>query len=422
MRHWPSATLLFCLLAPVAHGAPKPRGPKPLAAIVNVARAPTEEAASEVLAGYEALGRAVPNWDLLPDLVARRLLAGSVRDWPLEAARRLLAQGRLAQAALKLDEAISLLKRAERLLLEKVPTAQSKPVLRLVWASLVAAHHAAGQIAEARRAAARLALVSQDGAPLPPALWSRYRPSAAFLTQPAHLRLRAPGEARVWVNFEPAAPTGDATGPARPGQPAAAWKLWEVQARRQTLFLAVELPGHVKFFRIFTFQAGEKRDLVALPSRVPANPHASLARWWFERLRQGVGPKELQELGWRLHADLLVVTDSSARRRTFRLFQVANATFQDTAASLTPKALAAWRAGVPEARPVAAARKAARAAARKARPAPARTIPKHHKAKPLWKKWYFWVVIGAVVIGATAFALTKRDQGQDEVEIRVFRP
>ncbi len=421
MRHWLAVGLLVLAAAPGALGAPKPTGPRPLAALVNVARGPTEQEAGDVLAGYKALARGLPGWDLLPDLVARRLLAGSVRDWPIEEARRLLDRGRLAQAALKLEEALSLLERAEDLLLAKVPTEKARPVLKLVWASLVAAHHAAGQIEAARKAAGRLALVSPTGAPLPPSLWNRYRPGTQAFTPPAVLRIRAPEAARVWVDFRPSAPSRDATAPPQPGE-AAKWKLWEVPVERPTVLVAVEAPGHARFFESVALRPGETKEIVPILRPTETNPHAKLAAWWFERLRRGVGPKELQELGWRLHLDLLVVTDTSAQSRTYRLFHVKSGIFQGTVASLDPKALAAWKALRLVRQRVSPARKAARAAARNARPAPAGSTPKQKEATPLWKKWYFWVIIGAVVAGATAFALTRQDEGRDEVEIRVWRP
>ncbi len=417
---------------------------KKILAIVDLSKRLCRTDVSWTLRLYDTIRKALGgSWPkgLAPidDPELRRVLAGDRPDWSLQQAQALLDRARLAYATLKIQQALTDLQAARELLLRQVPVASAKPLLAQVWAYLVMCHNSLGQGEQARKAAADLALVSADGKPLPRVLWKRYKPkpkqnkpTRRFVRRGRRLKTRGPGAlvsvpkgATVYVDFKVLPPT------------APQWIVLPNQSNRNRLalradrhkYLAVEAPGKRRFFTIVSPTNLDPLQVV-LPPAGP-DPEAKIRAWLDDIRAKGPDAERISALGARVHAHWILVLLRRPDGRHLALYETARpasprwtglvADLETQPSTKQVESLVSLLAPKPKARPTPRAlARSARKAARKvaARPTNPATKP---KKKPLWKKWYFWVALGAVAVAATVFAVTK-DKQSDEVDIRVYRP
>ncbi len=452
--------------------APAPKNDAPrILALVNLSAHLTRTQVKRSLEFYELLrksfGGAWPKTlSPLEDFDLRALLAGDRPDWSLEQAKTLLAEAKVAYATLKVRAALSHLEAAREILLRRVSVDQAKGPLAEVWAYLVMCRNSLGQADLARREAANLALVSPEGKPLPEVLWNRYRPTPSQNTRVRRRRPRpsrkhlaqilVPRGASIYLNFKrlPSSNQGHRDlaqtkpagrrprRPSRPGRSASpddatvpndqAMERYTIPLSRP-VFLAVEAPGKQHYFSMLQPRTGPVR-VVLTPA--PRDRRADLRRWLDALRGRQPTPDQIQALAAKTKASLFLLIQEDAKGLSLVVLDSRKPAkplwtkrFPPPPATSTgwPKVTVQDLSGLtaillpPKPRPsrtalARTARKAARKVANK------KNLPiKKPRKKPLWKKWYFWVALGAVAVAATVFAVTK-DKQSDQVDIRVSRP
>ncbi|MCD6499772.1 MAG: hypothetical protein J7M25_15880 [Deltaproteobacteria bacterium] len=400
-------------------------------AIVVASPHPTKRQVQQVVALYShpnfrGLGQAVGPTAL------RMVLAGAPFNWTIAEARSTLAAARLSYATVKLQQAINQLRRVESLYLRYVPSPQAKNGLHQVWALMVLAYHTLGMSQKARKSAENLALLEPTGNPVPPAIWRQYAPKRPARSRRT-LTVDAPANATLLMDFKAVQPTAHRADRAT----------WSLKVSRGGHHIMLDAPGHAHFYAWVPPGRKDAQTTVDMPTR-PADSFAELRAFFssLSRKNAGLDPAALESIARRTRIRLLLVAwfdvqglkirafDSRHKRYLGTTITLKGTTGQGTQTRAWTKQVALALSPV-KARPshVPLPRKALANSTKKAagqeakRAAEQRKLKGHHKRKPLWKRWYFWVAIGTVGILAGVFAYKNKDNStSDVVRVRVHRP
>jgi len=359
----------------------------------------------------------------------RTVLAGAPFVWTTEEARATLTAARLSYATVKLQQAIGQLRRAESLYLRYVPSAQARKGLHQTWALMVLAYHSLGMSKQARQAAENLALLEPSGKPVPPAIWKQYAPSRRGKMRRT-LSVDGLAGATLLVDFKPVPPTTRSAGR----------DIWTIKVRRAGHHVMLDAPGHAKFYAWVPSGSKDTQLTAVMPAR-PADTFMDLRAFLATKSDKGPGldPTDLKKVAQQAGAHLLLVAWFEAQNLRLRAFDASHKRYVGATITLHGSSgrmaqNPTWTKQVAQAfaprkpRPP-LPRKALSKSTKKAadqqakRAADQRKLKAHHKGKPLWKRWYFWVAIGAVGILAGVFAYKNKDNStSDVVQVRVHRP
>jgi hypothetical protein len=382
----------------------------------------------------------------ISDRALRETLAGKPANPALLKAKSSLDKGKALYGALKLEEAVKSLRRAETLYLEHVATARSRRGLRDTWAYLLLALSSLGQQKEMKEVAGRLRLLTKPGkapAGVPASLWKKISARLPKKTKTRGLAIEAPSSAKVWVDFKPVSlPAGE---PPKEEKGSGA-SLRRLRVDGGEHHVAVEAAGHRKLYR--RVEPGrDSQSITAVLAPESAPPHLRLRRKLakIRESRAGFTAAASSTIASSLEIARLIVASPAGKGWSLRAFDSKTGTFVSPplaisfpveaadlarlkgwsvklADKLSPKkkeARAADEKTKPRKLPL--KESARKAAAKVAEPkSPAEKGKEKKKPKPLWKRWYFWVAIGAVGIVTAVFALRKEET--DKVEIEVYRP
>lgn len=407
---------------PAVRPAALPPRPAPVKlAVVNLS--PTDLASINVsLKMYELMKSMDAT---IPDEAVRQALAGAPFDMSELVAGNLLEKAKLAFAALKRARAVKLLLKAESYYLREVLVVSASKQIATVWTYLLITQNELGLTDQARLAAEQIYRFSKGKKPdeIPLQVWRKYIRPFRF-RQMRTLFVEAPKGSKVYVDFHLIPP------PSRPGPFIARV---DVGAHH----VAVEAPGMKRFYERVA-QGRGKASVRAFMARSPVDAHASIRAelLLLKNLAEKERTKKLSALGRKLGLDALLLMAQRGGTLFLRFLEASKGSFLDKPLVVelplkpsTSKPLITWLKGVEKARadllapkppkkiePIASARKAARKVTAEKKPLKKR--PKK-KAKPLWKKWYFWVAAVAVAVVVTVFAVRK-DEG-NKVELTVYR-
>jgi hypothetical protein len=374
----------------------------------------------------------------IADRALRAALLKRPSDLTLVRTRAAISAGRSLFAALKHQPAIQKLRQAESLLLQHVSSKTARPLLRETWTYLLLSLDAQGKTQKATAVARNLEKLTagrQKPPKVPQALWNKYRRPKKRPAKMRSLTLETPANVTVQVDFTTVAP--------EKGKPKgdADLRVWKLNVDHKDHHITVEARGHRKFYT--HLPAGRKPASISVVlAPLPTVSYKSL-REKLAALAGASGKKWSRFLGAlaRKHAiDRFVTAFERNGQWIVKVFSAQRKAFVGPAAAIsfpptqkTKQKVHAWAHTVVSAvrkaqssdEKAAARQRALKKSTRKAAAAVADPKKKPLKKKkkkttPLWKRWYFWVAIGAVGIVTAVFALRKEES--DKVEIQVYRP
>ncbi len=362
-----------------------------------------------------SLGKGLDKEDL------RNALLSAPFDGSFEKADNKLTKGRALYGELKFEEAIDVLKRAKSIFLEHVGQEKGSEGLASTLSYLILSMNSIGQEEQMREYAEILHYVVAGAYPqtIPSSLWKKILPKKRPQKRP--LKIRAPKEASVYVNFkllEDDAQTVDDNN-----------ALWTLISHTGLLHVVVEAPGHKKFYT--KIQPGrDEVYIVAGMSPLAEDPHQDVRNTVGEWLSKPTvpGEKDMLSLAEKTGADRLILARRKKETIILQIFEAKKKKLLPLSFEVIPSVsvehsenLSLWATAVAKSlapKPI-DLKKSKRKAAVKV--TEKKTLPpKKKKPVPVWKRWYFWTALGVVGIVTVVFAVRKDPESR--VEIKVQRP
>jgi len=392
-------------------------------AIVNLA-GDNPKTITELLNLYKILQKSSLG-DGLEETSLQKALLGAAHDTRFKNAQETMKRGKRLYGALKFSEAISVFEKAKTMFLRSVHHDKAADELISTLSYLMLSLNSLGKTPEAREVARTLSFLSRDSVPekVPSPLWKQLKPKRKPNTR--ILKIRAPKDARVFVDFT-LLKDGDA--PEADGD-----VLWSTRIDTGLHHVIVQAKGLRKFYT--QVQAGPANvSLVTTMEPEPKDPHPNIRSTVIEWLSKKAVPttKELKALARKARVQRLVMVKKEEIVYSLQLFEAKNHQLYSPTVTYTPpidekdkEKLIKWgpviaRSLKPkeETKKIPLEKSTKKAAAEAGKKKPLSEKPK--KVPPIWKRWYFWVTLGAVGIVAVVFAV--RGDPENKVEIEVTRP
>lgn len=400
-------------------------------AIVNLA-GDNSRTITELLNLYNILKKSSLG-DVLEETSLQRALLGAAYDTRFKDAQETMNRGKRLYGALKFSEAISVLEKAKNMFLRGVDHDKAADELISTLSYLMLSLNSMGKTSEAREIARTLSFLSKNSVPekVPAPLWKQLKPKQKRKPNTRILKIRAPKDARVFVDFKLLKNGALLKGGATPG--ADGDVLWSTRIDTGLHHIIVEAEGLRKFYT--QVQAGPADvSLVTTMELESKDPHPYIRSTVIEWLSKKAVPttKELKALARKARVQRLVIVKKEKTAYSLQLFEAKNVRIYPLTVTYTPpinekdkEKLIKWGSAIArslkpkeEVKKIPLEKSTKKAAAEAGKKKPLSEKPK--KTPPIWKRWYFWVTLGAVGIVAVVFAV--RGDPENKVEIEVTRP